>query len=104
MNLVLLARRRKRNTTKSMTLIIVSPVTNGGSLNAAIIHVGFAKTDRRARKMSLYKIIRLLKCPHKYKVENIVSICGRGNSDEMPIGQVYILQCQRCGKIKKTRI
>ena len=42
-------------------------------------------------------------CKHKWKIINKIKQYEHGNG-EMPYGTKYILQCEKCGKIKKKEI
>ena len=53
----------------------------------------------------LYRILRLVMCPHKYyQLENKpIQVFKPWSSMEMPSAYDYVCRCKYCGKIKAFR-
>ncbi len=46
-------------------------------------------------------------CEHVWKIKNEIDVYAYGESNpqtDMPIATKYILQCEKCGDIKKKRV
>jgi hypothetical protein len=53
----------------------------------------------------LYKILRLFKCPHKWKIIKTIDVYENyfGTLSKLPIGEKYIKECKYCGEIRKFK-
>lgn len=46
----------------------------------------------------LYLVIRLWKCPHKFKFYERTNIVDNGK----PIGFILLMKCEKCGRFRQT--